>query len=244
MCGRYVTASTPDELSRYFGARIAAGHSIAPSSTVAPSYNVAPTDDVYVVRSDGHTRLLDTMRWGLVPPWADDLAKGARMINARAETVATSNAFRRPLAERRCLIPADGFYEWTAVPGRARKQPWYIHRPDGEAFAFAGLWERWRRRGDPILSCAIITGPANDTMARLHDRMPVMLPGSAWDRWLDPHVTDPGEVTTLLVPAPEDLIAFHRVGPDVGNVRSNGHDLIEPLDSSDTPARGDDMLLP
>jgi putative SOS response-associated peptidase YedK len=244
VCGRYVTASPPDELARYFGA--ATG-----GAELAPNYNVAPTDEVYAVRRDEHDRRLGVLRWGLIPYWAKDRSIGSRMINARVETVATKQAFRRSLSGRRCLIPADGFYEWTAVPGRRTKQPWYIHRPDGEPYAFAGLWDRWRPRSgagdaeagpdaprpDPVVSCTIITGPANEKMAALHDRMPVMLPPSSWDRWLDPLLTDLDAVTELLVPAPVELVAFHAVTTDVNSVRNNGAHLIEPVPGPDVDAR-------
>jgi putative SOS response-associated peptidase YedK len=233
VCGRFVTASPPDELARYFDA--------ATEALLVPNYNVAPSTEVFVVVSDGSVRRLDAYRWGLVPHWAKDLKVGNKMINARAETIADKAVFRRPLARRRCIIPADGFYEWTKVPGHRKKQPWFIHRPDGEPFAFAGLWEIWRPNKDEaassgdagdaaaeevVRSCTIITGPANSKMAELHDRMPVMLPPSAWDEWLDPHNDDLDALGKLLVPAPPELIAFHPVSIDVSNVRNRGSYLI------------------
>ena len=140
MCGRYVSATPPDQIASYFGAE-------APEALLAPSYNVAPTSDVYAVLSDGSTRHVDAFHWGLVPLWAKDAKIGSRMINARAETLAEKNAYKSAFKRRRCLIPADGFYEWqknAADPKKGKKQPFFIHRPDGEPFAFAGLWEVWR----------------------------------------------------------------------------------------------------
>src|SRR5690606_25370196 len=135
------------------------------------------------------TRRVDAFHWGLVPRWAKDPKIGSRMINARAETVAEKAAFRSALKKRRCSVPADGFYEWQKLAGRTAKQPFYIHRPDGEPYAFAGLWETWRGpdgTGDEVLrSCTIITTAPNSEMAKIHDRMPVILPPEAWDTWLD-----------------------------------------------------------
>ena len=233
MCGRYVSATPPDELANYFGAA-------APPTELAlsPNHNVAPTQTVYAVRERDGVRSLDTLHWGLVPFWAKDLKIGNRMINARGETVAQKNAFRVPLARRRCIIPADGFYEWQRLEGAKRKQPMFISRPDGEPFAFAGLWEKWRdpnnldEDGEPLElhSCTIITCAANDTMAEVHDRMPVVLPPGAWDLWLDPANADSADVSGLLVPAPSSLIRMHPVSTEVNNARNNGAHLIERAD--------------
>ncbi len=241
VCGRFVSSSPPDELARYFDAEPPAERleEAAVDPAAGPNFNVAPSTGVYVVRSDGSVRHLDRFRWGLVPSWAKDVAIGNKMINARMETVGSKPAFRRALAKRRCIVPADGFYEWTTVPGQKKKQPWFIHRPDGEPYAFAGLWEVWRapatEEGDPaprpwLRSCTIITGPANERMAKLHDRMPVMLPPSAWDLWLDPTVADIDLVGRLLVPAGPEVIAFHPVTTDVNNVRNNGSHLLDVVD--------------
>ncbi len=140
MCGRFVSSSSPDQIAAYFDV------DSFPEQLLdrGPNYNTAPTAGVFVVHADGSTRRLDAFRWGLVPSWAKDLKIGARMINARAETVATKPAFRTAFARRRCIIPADGFYEWTVVPGEKKKQPYFIHRTDGEPLAFAGLWEEWK----------------------------------------------------------------------------------------------------
>ena len=227
MCGRYVSSTPPDQLASYFGATLTA------ETLVDPEYNIAPTRAVWTVFDDGDARRLDLARWGLVPMWAKDLSVGNRMINARSETVAEKNAFKKAFRRQRCIVPADGFYEWTTRPGQKHKQPWFIHRPDGEPFAFAGLWETWRgpeRSDDPIRSCTILTGPANDKMAEIHDRMPIMLPPESWSRWLDPEVDDPGLLGRFLVPAPPQLITFHPVSSEVNNARNHGEHLIDPVE--------------
>lgn len=243
MCGRFVSASPPDEIARYFGAE-------APEAALEPSHNVAPTNQVYVVLESGGVRTLDTMRWGLVPFWADDPKIGNRLINARSETVATKNAFRHAFRKKRCIIPADGFFEWKAVAGQKAKQPYFIHRPDGEPYAFAGLWETWRGRRDDadaepevLRTCTILTGAANEAMKPLHDRMPIMLPPDAWATWLDADQQDTDLVGRLLVPAPSELITFHPVSTRVNNPRTKGPDLVdedpEPLEKIE-PAGGED----
>ena len=231
MCGRFVSASPPDELAKYFGAE-------EPDGPLEPSFNVAPTNEVYVVRArDGH-RQLGTMRWGLVPFWAKDLKIGSKMINARAETVAEKPAFRKAYERRRCLIPADGFYEWAKVPGQKAKQPYFIHRPDGEPIVFAGMWERWKPRLDdgktidedaePIETCTIITTTPNTAMSAIHNRMPVLLAPPVWDDWLSDE-TDLDLIGSLLVPAPDDLLKLVPISTAVNNVRNKGEQLIEPL---------------
>lgn len=232
MCGRFVSSSPPDELARYFSAEV------TPAADLAANYNVAPTSEVFVVYADGATRRLDALRWGLVPSWAKDLAIGSRLINARAETITTKNAFRPAFLRRRCIIPADGFYEWTKVAGHKRKQPWYIHRPDGEPYAFAGLWERWRPKGEDgpwVRTCTIITGAANDKMAQLHDRMPIVLPPSAWADWLDPAQQD---AERFLVPAPAQLVAFHPVSTEVNTASNGGAHLIVEVAEIDPDGKG------
>ena len=226
MCGRYVSTTPPNQLANYFGATLTA------EQLVEPEYNVAPTRDVWTVFDDGETRRLDLARWGLVPFWAKDLSIGNRMINARAETVAEKNAFKKAFRRQRCIIPADGFYEWTKPEGQKTKQPWFIHRPDGEPFAFGGLWETWRgpdRSDEPIRTCTILTGAANEKMAAIHDRMPIMLPPDAWSTWLDPQVDDTDLLGRFLVPAPPELIAFHPVSTEVNNARNHGAHLTDPI---------------
>lgn len=199
-----------------------------------PSWNVAPTHDVYVVLEDGGVRLLAPHHWGLVPVWAKAPGVGAKMINARAEGLADKNAFKHAFRKRRCIVPADGFYEWKKVPGQRTKQPYFIHRADGEPLAFAGLWEEWRgpeRDGSQRLrSATIITTEANETMEPIHDRMPVILPPTAWDHWLNPTDADLDRLGKLLVPAPTHLLVMHPVSTDVGNVRNRGSHLVDPVE--------------
>ena len=228
MCGRFVSATPPDQVAAYFGAE-------APEAQLGPSYNVAPTDDIYAVLSDGSARHLDAFHWGLVPLWAKDPKIGSKMINARAETLAVKSAYKSAFAKRRCLIPADGFFEWRKHPTdpKGKKQPFFIHRPDGELFAFAGLWEVWRgpnRDQEPLRSCTIITTSPNEVMAQIHDRMPVILPSSVWDTWLDRQHDDLDALGKLLVPAAASLTVLHPVSTDVNNVRNDGAQLMAEID--------------
>lgn len=232
MCGRFVSSSPPDELARYFAA------DAVTEQVLEPNYNVAPSTDVYVVVETGGVRRLERHRWGLVPFWAKDAKTGLKLINARAERLAESGAFKRAFAKRRCIIPADGFFEWKKLPGRKSKQPMYIRRSDGEPLAFAGLWELWRppeatdsAEASWIRSCTIVTGEPNDKIASIHDRMPVMLPPSAWDTWLDPANDDLATLGKLLVPAPSQLLEVHPVSTAVSNVRENGPELIAPVEA-------------
>lgn len=243
MCGRFVSSTPPDELAKYFDVEAVA------ETVLEPDYNVAPSRDIYVVVETGGVRRLDTFRWGLVPFWAKDPSTGNKMINARAESVVEKNAYKHAFKKRRCIIPVDGFYEWRKVPGQKTKQPYYIQRADGEPLAFAGLWETWRpkddteRLTDPLRSCTIITGEPNDKMAELHDRMPVMLPPSAWEAWLDPDNDDLDTLGKLLVPAPSELIVMHPVSTQVNNVRENTPELIEPASEQTADNAGQDSLL-
>ena len=227
MCGRFVSTTPPEELATYFDA-------VAPTeAALQTEYNVAPTSDVYVVMSDGDARRLRPLHWGLVPFWAKDPSIGNRMINARAEGLAEKNAYKAAFKRRRCIVPADGFYEWKKVAGHKTKQPYFIHRPDHELLAFAGLWEEWKPKGsdgsDRLRSTTIITTTANETMAPVHDRMPVILPPGAWDEWLDPDNDDTAALGRLLVPAPPRVLTMHAVSTDVGNVRNHGPHLIDPI---------------
>ena len=240
MCGRFVSSSTPDEIANYFDAQPPA------EAAVEPNYNVAPTTDVFVVLEDGGIRRLARHHWGLVPFWAKDPAVGNRMINARAEGLATKNAYRQAYRKRRCIVPVDGFYEWKKVPGQKTKQPYFIHRPEEEPMALAGLWEEWRAPGredderEVLRSTTIVTTTPNDTMAAIHDRMPVILPADAWAEWLDPDNTDVETLGRLLVPAPPEIITMHPVSTEVGNVRNRGSHLTEPVPDTTDPGRTPD----
>jgi putative SOS response-associated peptidase YedK len=221
VCGRFTASSPPDVIAAYFDAGM-------PEALLDPSWNVAPTDDVYAVGHDGGARRLAVLRWGLVPWWAKDIRIGSPHINARAETLTSKSAFREAFEKRRCIIPADAFYEWKRLDEK-RKQPYLIRRHDGDPVAFAGLWATWRdpqRNGERLRTCSIVTTTANETVAPLHDRMPVILPPSAWDPWLDPINDDTVTLSHLLVPAPAALLTAHPVSSAVNSVRNNGPDLV------------------
>src|SRR5688572_16707990 len=227
MCGRYVSTTPVGVLAERFEV------SDVRAAALGERYNVAPTDEVYAVAEgkDG-TRRLGTFKWGLVPFWAKDPKVGNRMINARLETL--QSKFKRTLERRRCLIPADGFYEWQDRPKGQRKQPFFIHRKDDEPMAFAGLWEVWHDPEDedaePLRTCSIITTDANQVVARTHDRMPVMLPPDAWEAWLDVEQHDLEVVQGLLVPEAPKQLEVYPVSTDVNNVRNDGEHLVEPLE--------------
>lgn len=200
---------------------------LAPAAAQAPLlFNIAPTQAITAVRTtDGHRQLCQ-LRWGLVPSWADDLAIGNRMINARAETVATKPGYRQAFKSRRCLVVADGFYEWQKA-GR-RKQPYYIRLKDERPFGFAGVWERWSKGGEPVESCAIITTDANELVHSIHDRMPVIVPPEAYDLWLSPETTEIELLQSLLRPYPAGEMAAYPVGTQVNSPAYNQPDCIRP----------------
>jgi len=231
VCGRFVLATPPAALAEHFGVDEVRA---APSG---PDYNITPRREVVVVAESGDLRVLDVLRWGLVPPWAKDVTIGDRMINARSETVATSNAYRRAFARRRCIVAADGFYEWKRIggpPSRPRKQPWYFRRRDGAPLAFAGLWESWR---DPsaaedaprLRTCTVITTAADAIVAPVHERMPALLAAPVWDAWLDPTNDDPEAVRALLASGRDDALEAWPVSRRVNTPASNDAALIEPV---------------
>ncbi len=221
MCGRFVIAQDVDSYARVFG--------VGETRTegLSASYNVAPTDRVYAVVVGEGARLLGTLRWGLIPFWAEK--PGTGHINARVETVAEKPSFKQAFARRRCLIPADGFYEWERL--ERGKLPHFIYRRDGAPMALAGLWSSWRSpdSGEPIASCTILTTRAHPSLEPIHGRMPVMLEPERWTDWLDPELTDPGQVHRLLQPAPQQAITEHPVSTLVNDVRNNLPECIEPL---------------
>lgn len=223
MCGRYTLTTPPQVLAEYFGLDTVPTH-------LVPRRNIAPTQPVAVVRAlpDG-TRHLDLVRWGLIPSWAKDARIGTRLINARAESAAQKPAFRAALRHRRCLVPADGFYEWRKAG--SRKQPYWVGFEGRAPFAFAGLWEHWEDRdaGHVLESCAILTTDANALVRRLHDRMPVILPPDAWSAWLDPRNEDTAALARLLAPCPEHGMIAYPVSRAVNNPRNEAPDLLEPV---------------
>lgn len=194
---------------------------------LGPRYNVAPTQPVTVVVQRGDEgRFVELHRWGLVPAWADSAAAGARMINARAETAATSPAFRASFRRRRCIIPADGFYEWRRE-GKIKK-PFLIHARDDRPLAFAGLWAPWRdpASGEWLLSAAVVTTTSNAAVGELHDRMPAILAEDEWPLWLDPMIGDPGLLRDLLHPADDALLRLDAASPLVNNANNEGPELL------------------
>ena len=226
VCGRYVSSIPPSQLADFL--RV----DEIRTESLDPSWNVAPTDEVYAVAERESTRLLGSYKWGLVPHWAKDASVGSRMINARAETLEQKHG--RAFARRRCLLPADGFYEWERVDGK--KQPWFIHRSDGAPMVFAGLWELWHDPNqpddaDPLRTCTIITTDANDLVSPIHDRMPVVLSPKDWDGWLDRGNQDTASLKKLLAPADPRQFEMFAVRPLVNSVKNNGAELLEPLNS-------------
>ncbi len=218
MCGRFALIVDASVLADVFD--------VDPPRELQPHFNIAPTQTVPIIRAGKATpRECAFVRWGLVPSWAKDEKMGARMINARGETVAEKPYFRSAVKNRRCLIPADGFYEWVRT-GES-KQPHYIHFSDGRVFAFAGLWERWHKGGGgPLDSCTIITTTANDLIANLHDRMPVILPPDRFTEWLEPAPLDPERLEDLLVPHPADGMEAYPVSSYVNKPANDGPECV------------------
>jgi putative SOS response-associated peptidase YedK len=204
MCGRFSLKATPDDLRKTI--------EVEPPAGYRPRYNIAPTQGVLGVVMEEGERRARVLRWGLVPFWADDPRIGNRMINVRAETIAQKPAFRNAFARRRCLVPADGFYEWQSGP--EGKIPYRIHRADDGCFCFAALWERWDRGPEVLESCAIVTRPADERISAVHDRMPVMLEGDACAAWLAPE-SQPGELLELLRSTRLEGLEIHRVSTRV-----------------------------
>jgi putative SOS response-associated peptidase YedK len=193
-------------------------------------YNVAPTQPVAVVANNGQNKL-EFFHWGLIPSWAKDPKIGNRMINARAETVAEKTSFRVPYRRRRCLVLADGFYEWRKEPGRKAKTPMYIQLKSGKPFAFAGLWDLWRSPQDEaLLSCTLITTTPNELVAQIHNRMPVILSPEAYDLWLDPAEQNPNRLDAWLKPYPAAEMTAFPVSTLVNNPRNDAPECILPLD--------------
>lgn len=222
MCGRFSITGDLDFYAEYFGVDEIS------TPSLEPSWNVAPTDPVYVVAERDGSRLLEQMKWGLVPHWANDTKK--IHINARSEKVATNPAFRESFSRRRCLIPSDGFYEWgSAESGR---QPHWIYRADGYPLVFAGIWATRRddATGEWLRTCSILTMGAKGPVAPIHNRMPVALGPEVWDTWLDRDLTDPEEARGAMQPINPDLLMGHKVSKQVNSVRNNGANLREPVE--------------
>lgn len=217
MCGRFVRFSSVDKFAELFGAR--------DGFDLSPRYNIAPTQAVLAARNalEGGRELV-ALHWGLVPHWAKEPKTGYSTINARAETVAEKPAFRKAFRYRRCLIAADGFYEWRRMG--SVKQPYYIGLEDGEPFAFAGIWEHWEGQGEMIDSCAIIVTQANELVAPIHDRMPVILDPADYEPWMDPELQDPERLKALLRPYPAERMRAYPVSTRVNNPKNDQPELV------------------
>jgi putative SOS response-associated peptidase YedK len=219
MCGRFSLFSPAADLAEWLG--------LPEVPALEPRYNVAPTQPVAAVRAGPAGWELVRLRWGMVPSWATDLAIGNRLINARAETAADKPSFRAAFRQRRCLVPADGFYEWVGRAGK--KQPIYFRLREGRPFALAALWERWQAPGGEVVqSCAVLTTEANDLVRPVHERMPVILGPDAFGPWLDPAVRDPAALRAWLRPYPAEAMTAHLVGAWVSNPRNEGPACLAP----------------
>lgn len=228
MCGRFALHGTPHAVALQFG--------LAHEPTYRPSYNIAPGAAILAVRAEAsHARTALMLRWGLIPSWARDPSIGHHLVNARAEHMAERPAFRGALHARRCIVPADGFYEWRTEEGR--RVPYYVRPRQGGLFGFAALYEWWEGPDGRIGSCAIVTTAANRTLCKIHDRMPAILSARDYAHWLDPDHPDPVALAAALRPAPDDLVRACRVGILVNKVRNDGPELLTPATGGE-PADG------
>jgi putative SOS response-associated peptidase YedK len=235
MCGRYSLTTPAEAVRRAFD--------YPERPNLRPRTNIAPTQEVVAVRlGDDGARHFVSLRWGLIPAWAKDISAGARAINARAESVSEKPSFRSAFRHRRCLIPADGFYEWKTEGGA--KQPYRMAAPDAGVFAFAGLWERWLKAADgvPVESCTIVTTEANDTLRAIHHRMPVILDPADYGTWLDPQ-TPPAVALDLLRPCPADWLVVARVSRRINSAANQDLSLTDLLDASVPEAGAQARLL-
>ena len=231
MCGRYRLSRRKQLVDEYF-------HSVSEAEDWSPRYNVAPTQSVPVIRQNPKepVRQLSLMRWGLIPSWATDPSVGVRMINARSETANVKPAFRDALKSRRCLIPADAFYEWSRV-GKA-KQPYCFEVNEGELFAFAGIWDRWRDPGGhTVETCSILTTTPNTLTSAVHDRMPVIIDPDAYDLWLDPGMKDVGAASELVKPYDSRLMRCYPVSTRVNHVANDDEECSAPVELGEIQAR-------
>lgn len=231
MCGRYRLTAKERYLAEHFG--------VDDEIEWEPRYNIAPTQPVVVIRQDRDQpkRTFSLMRWGLIPYWSKDISIGNKTINAMSETVAEKPAFREAIRKRRCLVPADGFFEWKKLSSK-RKQPYNIGMLDDSLFAFAGIWDRWRSgSGEVIESCSILTTDANSLTRDIHDRMPAILEPEDYDLWLDPGVTDPEQLQHLLRPFDPRRMKKYPLSPKVSNVNIDGPECIDEVaaDDASTP---------
>lgn len=221
MCGRFDLHIPKELLERILGVTFL--------HDIQPRYNIAPSQQVAVIRSSPEgIRHIDYLRWGLIPSWAKDPSIGSRMINARSETVDVKPAFRKALKHRRCIIPANGFYEWEVVDGK--KKPLYVKMKDDTLMLLAGLWDHWKTpEGNILESCTILTTPSNELIKPLHDRMPLILDVASSDLWLDPTVTDPEKLKPLFTPYPSEKMEMYPVSDIVNSPKNDTPECIVPL---------------
>jgi putative SOS response-associated peptidase YedK len=229
MCGRFTLHTEKELLQRQFQVELDA-------SPLQPRYNIAPSESVLTVRhsKSREKRVAERMRWGLVPYWSKPLAKLPNMINARVETVATKPAYREPLKRRRCLVLADGFYEWQSLDRKGPRQPFWISLKSGEPFGMAAVWDLWRdpddRDQDPLITCSIVTAPANPAIVMIHARMPVILPPERAAAWLDPaHDGKPAELLQVLAPVEAGALQSHPVSAAVNSPDNDNASLLDPV---------------
>ena len=229
MCGRFTLAADPSELTQMFPEFELPEH-------LKPRYNIAPSQDIAVVPNTGENKV-EFFRWGLIPSWAKDPQIGYRMINARAETLAQKPSFRNAYRRRRCLILADGFYEWHQEPGHRSKTPIYVKLKSGKPFAFAGLWEVWQPNDDapPVRSCTIITTAPNALIEQIHNRMPAILAREAYGQWLDPQEQSPERLAPLLQPYPAEAMIAYPVSRLVNRPANDSPECITPDGPSPWP---------
>ncbi|MFP4418956.1 MAG: SOS response-associated peptidase [Desulfococcaceae bacterium] len=230
MCGRFVQQSTLETLVDHFAIDVV-------TCEVEPRYNVAPTQEVLAIVAHEGKRRLGKLRWGLVPHWAEEASAAGRLINARSETAHEKPSFRTAFRRHRCLIPADGFYEWKKA-GYGPKQPFFIHRPDREPFAMAGLWDIWREGENDYRSCTVLTRPAEGPTAELHDRMPVILDGESHDGWLDPEAQAVDALRRLLAEKAVTDLDFYPVSPRMNKPSHDAPDCVEPVNADDSGEDG------
>lgn len=220
MCGRFSLSTDLSTLQEKF--------QFIFHDEIRPRYNIAPSQSILTVVDHEQKRVGKRMRWGLIPFWAKDMKIGYKMINARAETVAEKTAYRQAFRKQRCLILADGFYEWKKNDGQ--KQPYRFQLKNREPFAFAGLWDRWDKEDEPIISCTLITTRPNKLIQTVHDRMPVILPPDAYDHWLNPQMNDQDYLLSLLQPYPEDQMEAYPVSNLVNSPKNDHPSILEPLE--------------
>lgn len=222
MCGRFTNKAKPEEIEKEFKV------SMTTEALFKPRYNIAPTQIIPAVLEFDGERIIDGLKWGLIPHWSKDDSFAAKLINARAETLAEKPSFRDAFKKHRCIIPASGFYEWDKKSSGA-KQPYYFHLKDKEVFGFAGLWEEWldKETGEQIETCTIITTEANEVLEPIHDRMPVILKSKDYDQWLDAKQTDTDKLQKLLVPYPAKEMTSHEVSRAVNSPTFDSPELIK-----------------